>query len=344
MNNLKVTLKQLAVIIPQLFKANTLVPFIQSSPGIGKSSLAAQIADKFGLKLIDVRLAECDPTDIGGLPYFDEKTGKTKTYPYETFPTTDTPIPEGYKGWLLMLDEFNSAPLSVQGASYKVVLDRKVGQHTLHNRVFIIAAGNLETDNAIVNPLSSAMVSRFAMFEVQLSHQDWMEWATDNGIDYRITGFLNWKPDFLYTFNPDACDKPYSCPRTWEALSKVLVKMKDTTNLLYIAASMVGEGVAREFIAYIELYHKLPTFQTLISKPDAFVLDDNMSIRWATMGMLAHNIKPDNVIACCTILDKFPHELIVVALREITTRHKSLRHESKEFSKWLSATSVKILA
>lgn len=41
-----------------------LVPFIQSSPGIGKSSIVKQIANEYGLKLIDCRLSSMEPTDL----------------------------------------------------------------------------------------------------------------------------------------------------------------------------------------------------------------------------------------------------------------------------------------
>ena len=51
------------------------------------------------------------------------------------------------------MDEFNSALPSVQAACYKLVLDRMVGQHHLHKKCFIVACGNKETDNAIVDIL-----------------------------------------------------------------------------------------------------------------------------------------------------------------------------------------------
>jgi Protein of unknown function (DUF815). len=44
------------------------VPFIQGSPGIGKSDIVKQVANKYKLKLIDIRLSQCDPTDLCGLP------------------------------------------------------------------------------------------------------------------------------------------------------------------------------------------------------------------------------------------------------------------------------------
>ena len=41
-----------------------LVPYIKGSPGVGKSAMMREIAEAYNLKLIDVRLAQCDPTDL----------------------------------------------------------------------------------------------------------------------------------------------------------------------------------------------------------------------------------------------------------------------------------------
>ena len=41
-----------------------LVPMLVGSPGAGKSALIHSVAKHYNLKLIDVRLSQCDPTDL----------------------------------------------------------------------------------------------------------------------------------------------------------------------------------------------------------------------------------------------------------------------------------------
>ena len=94
------TLNHAKEMIPHLLGAN-IVPFMHSSPGIGKSSVGFQISEQYKLKFIDLRLSDRDPSDMNGLPSF--KDGKASFLPFDTFPLEDTPIPEGYKGWLIML-------------------------------------------------------------------------------------------------------------------------------------------------------------------------------------------------------------------------------------------------
>lgn len=104
-----------------------LVPFIQSSPGMGKSSIIRSIAVELNLKLIDHRLSTSAPEDLSGLPRFNEK-GEAIFAPFaELFPLEGQELPKKYNdkgevvgtydGWLVFLDEFNSAVKTVQAAA-----------------------------------------------------------------------------------------------------------------------------------------------------------------------------------------------------------------------------------
>ena len=207
---MQVKVSQAISMIAKFIRAR-LVPMVTGSPGIGKSNIVHQIAAEYGLKVIDVRLAQCDPCDLLGFPTI---TGEKASYkPMDTFPIEEDTIPKGYNGWILFLDELNSAPMAVQAAAYRLILDRMVGNHKLHKNVAIVAAGNLESDNAIVQPMSTALQSRMAHLELVVDAKEWVDWASSNGVDHRITSYINFRPDALYTFSPDHTDKTYASPR-----------------------------------------------------------------------------------------------------------------------------------
>ena len=336
-----ITLNQVSTYLPALLKAG-IVPYLKGSPGIGKSAIAHQVAQNFGLKVIDVRLAECDPTDLQGFPYFNQETHKASYYPLETFPTESDQLPTGYNGWLILLDEFSNAPMSVQSAAYKLILDRMVGQHKLHPRAVIIAAGNLETDNAAAQPMSSALVSRFAIFEVTLNQKDWNAWAATTGIDYRITAYMNFRPDHLYTFNPNTAEQPYACPRTWSLLDKLLKQLSVPVPDPLLMASLIGEGVAAEFSTFLHLQKDLPVFETIIKDPENCQLAKELSIRYATMGMLCQKVSKETLPQVIKFIERFTEDLQIIAMRELGQRHKQLLSEPS-FSAWQTKLS-KILA
>lgn len=233
--------------------------------------------------------------------------------------------------------------MAVQSAAYKLVLDRQVGQHKLHKNVAIIAAGNLETDNAAAQPMSSALVSRFAIFEVGVNQKDWNEWAASTGIDYRITAYINFRPDHLYTFNPNTAEQPYASPRTWAMMNNILKVLPTTArNELPVLASLVGTGVASEFLTFLELQNDLPTFDAIIANPSGIPLKQDLSILWALMGMVSHNISEATLEPAITFISRFSEDLQIVAMREILQRHPELMGKTS-FNTWLNKTS-KVLA
>ncbi|MFT2129828.1 MoxR family ATPase, partial [Staphylococcus epidermidis] len=91
--------------------------------------------------------------------------------------------------WMLFLDELTSATPPVQAAAYKLILDKMVGNKKLHPACFIVGAGNLESDNAVVPPMSTALKSRMTHLILKMDVPEWLSWAMDNGIDHRITDY-----------------------------------------------------------------------------------------------------------------------------------------------------------
>ena len=320
-------IKQLTVAL----KAN-LVPYIHGSPAVGKSAITQAVADKFKLKLIDIRLADYDPTDITGFPIIDPETGLARHVPFDTFPTENTPIPEGYKGWLVLFDEFSSAPRAVQAATYKVILDRMVGQYKLHKKCFLIAAGNREDDNAIVVPMSTALISRFCHFYLTPDLTEWKDWAASQGLDHRINAYLGFRPEHLYTFKPELTEA-YASPRTWEMVSRVIQGETDISAFSETLAGLIGEGVSLEFKTFIKICSDIPPLEDILADPEGVPLKDDLSVKWALMGTVTYNITEDTQEATYKFLNRLSADLRVVAMREINLRHPQLR-QTQAFQDW----------
>lgn len=317
-----------------------LVPMLVGSPGCGKSQVIYQIAKDYNLKVIDLRLAQCDPTDLAGFPTV---TGSKSDYvPMAHFPIEGDPVPAGYSGWLLFLDEMTSAPAAIQAAAYKLVLDRMVGSHHLHKNVAIVAAGNLETDNAIVQPMSTALQSRLVHMELVVDAGEWDDWASQNGIHHRITDFIKFKPGMLYTFSPDHTDKTYACPRTWEFASRVLsVADEGSPQLLPMLAGTLSEGVAREFVSFCKIYADLPKPSQIMAMPESIKVPTEPSILFALTGTIAHNATMDNFSQLMKFVQRLPAEFQVVTLRETIRRNKPMMaHPAVQ--KWIGDSAASL--
>lgn len=245
-------------------KANH-VAFIQGAPGVGKSDIVRQLASKYNLEVIDLRLSQCDITDLNGFPKI---SGDKASYlPMDTFPICTDTVPTGSNGWLLFLDELNSASKSVQAAAYKLILDRMVGQHKLHKKVFIIAAGNRAEDNAVVNDLSTALKSRMITLQLEPDVESWLDWANQNDIDFKVAAFIRFKGiSGLHKFDPESTDTAYACPRSWKILSDLL-KCIDETKLESFEDLFRGTvgTIAIEFLEFCKASKYLPKLEDVLA-------------------------------------------------------------------------------
>lgn len=215
-----------------------------------------------------------------------------------------------------------------------------VGMHHLHKNVAIICAGNLETDNAIVQPMSTALQSRLVHLELVVDAKEWVNWAADNQIDHRITSFINFKPGNLYTFVPDHTDKTYASPRTWEFANRILQVTEEVSpDLLPMLAGAISEGVAREFVGFCKIFQDLPSIQQIIVAPTTTKVPNEPSVLFALTGSMSHNANKENIEDLMGYIKRLPIEFQVVCLRETIRRNKEIV-ATKAIQQWMNSAAV----
>jgi hypothetical protein len=260
----------------------------------------------------------------------------------DIFPLEDDPVPDGYSGWLLFLDEMNTAALAVQAASYKLVLDRAVGQRKLNSKVAIVCAGNLVTDGAIVNRLSTAMQSRLVHLDLMVDHKVWSMWASANKLHHQVISYINHRPDHLHKFDPKHNDKTFPCPRTWEFASKLMFYDKiPLKEKLPVLAGTVSEGTAREFITYCDVYQHIPTYKQIIADPRGISVTSEPSMLAALSGTIGSNVTVAELPKAMQYIHRMPIEFQVFALRDACKRNPKMLRE-KDVLDWLTVNSEEL--
>jgi hypothetical protein len=300
-----------------------LVPMLIGQPGIGKSDIIRNIAAMGKLKIIDMRLSQCDPTDLLGFPTHDgERMGYA---PPKDIPLQDMDeIPDGYKGWLLFMDEFPSAPLAVQAAAYKVVLDRQIGSHDIHKDCYIVCAGNGEADGGIVKRLSTPMQSRLIHMELEVDVKSWVSWATSAQLDHRVISYVEGHPDHLHAFDPNHQDKTFACPRTWEFTSKLIKDKTPNPILQQLLIGTLSAGVGHEFYSHLNYCADLPSIDDIIQRPDDIAIPDEPALLYATSHMVAAYLDQTNASRLMRYIDRLPLDFGVTAARSALKRKKEL--------------------
>jgi hypothetical protein len=203
-------------------------------------------------------------------------------------------------------------------------------------------AGNLESDGAIVQPMSTALESRLLHLELVVDSQEWCDWAVANDFDHRITDQIKFKPGNIYTFQPDHTDHTYACPRTWEFANR-LVKEEgtDSPDILPLLAGTISEGVAREFLTFCKIYDNLPKHEKIAVDPMGVKVPTEPSILYAMTGNLSHNITAANAASFMTYLGRIPKEFQVICMREVVRKHKPLRTHSAIVN-WVATSAIEL--
>lgn len=242
--NITITVNQ-AQLLDVLLNVSVSRPvFIWGAPGIGKSSIVANFAASLGLPCVSLLGSQLAPEDIIGVPQIID--GKSVFCPPRMI-ARDEP-------YCLFLDELNACSQEVQKAFYSLIHDRRIGEYELPDGSIIVGAGNRAQDNAIVKPMSSALINRMFHVELVASHRDWLDWAGKNGIHPLIMEYIGLRPDHLW-IQPPKTEEPFSTPRSWHILSDAMHAYGDNitdTELEVLASGCLSPQHATQFRAFVK--------------------------------------------------------------------------------------------
>lgn len=340
---MNVNIEQLKGLLIDVFKAK-LVPSVTSSPGIGKSAIYREIAEQNKLYPVDIRLFTKDPAELSGFLSKDTDRNKAVYIPTDLFPLENDPIPEGYKGWLVVLDEFTSALPAMQAASYGILLDRMVGYHRIHSKAVLGTAGNNITDRAVAYTMSTAAQSRLIHFHLVSDLNCWIRWADANDIDFRIKSFLQFKPELLNNFKPDHNEDTFPCERTWHFLSNLIKNYEVLpSEKLPLLAGAIGEGAGREFFGYTQIFQHIPKIEQIKRNPDSISIPDDPSIQYALTGLISYHLSEKNIEQLIKFLVRLNIDFQVIALRSAIARNRDLK-ATKTIQFWIRENAREMAA
>lgn len=226
---------------------------IWGPPGVGKSEIVAQVAARHGAALIDLRLAQMEPTDLRGIPF---RSGEAVVWaPPATLPQATR---DGARG-LLFLDEITSAVPTVTAAAYQLILDRRLGEYRVPDGWAIFAAGNRHGDRGVTYSMAAPLANRFTHYEIEPDLDDFVAWAHGAGLDPRLLAFLRFRPDLLFDFDPSRSGPAFPTPRSWAYAARALSKFGEDAELLAESLkACVGAPAGLALRAYIEHVERIP--------------------------------------------------------------------------------------
>ena len=238
--------------------------FLWGPPGIGKSEVVAEVTEELGGFMIDLRMAQMEPTDIRGIPFFNRDLNKMDWAPPIDLP--DEEFASQYPLVVLFLDEMNSAPPAVQAAGYQLVLNRAIGKYKLPDNVVLVAAGNRDSDKGVTYRMPMPLANRFIHLEMRADFTSWQNWAVNKGIHKDVVGYLSFSKQDLYDFDNKSSSRAFATPRSWVFVSDLLKdEDMDSDTLFNLVAGSVGDGLATKFMAHRKVAGRMPEPSDILS-------------------------------------------------------------------------------
>ncbi len=261
-------------------------------PGVGKSQIVAQVAQKNDVEVIDVRLSQMEPSDLRGIPF------RVQDVVEWAVPAMLPDKQRHGECGILFLDEITSAAPSVSAAAYQLILDRRLGQYCVPDGWAIFAAGNRQGDRGATYAMPAPLANRFSHFEVDVNLDDWVAWAYANEIDERIIAFLRFRPDLLFDFDPAHNPVAFPSPRSWEFAHRALQKFSQQPDLLTgTLQACVGPAAGIELSAFISNLEQMPDLEAIIRGEEVAVpaeIDLQYAVATALVGRAIRAAKTGN--------------------------------------------------
>ena len=306
---------------------NAIVPFIMGAPGGGKSACARDVVQTMQFdNVVEFTASLRDPVDVLGVP--DIKGEFTRWVPPQEF----YQLRKGVGRCALILEELSDAPVPMQNALCRVILDRHAGQMALSDELFIIATGNRTEDKSGANRITSKLANRTRRFDFQENIDDWTEWALDRDIDPVLIQFLRFRPGLLSDFSADRFANP--TPRAWERVN-LIPKALDNGLFFDNCAGEVGEGAAAEYTGFKRIYESLPDVDSILLDPAGADVPQDPATLYALTGALARKSTKDNFDRVSKYLSRMSPEFNVMATKDAIKLQPAVKH-SRAFVEWAS--------
>ncbi len=327
-----------AVILPYL-RANKPV-LLFGSPGVGKTTLAGDIAREIDLPLVTIIASTCDPTDFGGFPVV-QPDGAFDRVPMRAIrQASEAPS-------LLFLDELTTAPPAVQAALLRGVLDRVFGDVELHPETVIMAAANPPEQAPGGMEPAAPLMGRFAAYNFAPSLDEFKAFLAGLGSEESrlralaldLSATLEHAAELVVMDPPPAAvndGAKWASPRDWHRGLEAWAECEDQSDDLahLILSGSLGEHASAGYLAIRKLREHLPSVREIVADPASAQVPDSADYQLGALGLLSEVASVDCWAAWIYAV-RLREEIGAAAARALVKRsrpaaspHKSAGHRA----------------
>ena len=278
---------------------------VEGENGIGKTALfhALRKLPKFA-DHIAVQPIDCTQLSDGSvwMPDLDRENGVSRELPNERFGVSafNQLGVNNSKPILVGLDEIAKAPQFIKNVLAPIIYERRVGNYHMPEGSVVVCFTNLSIEG-LGDSIQAHLRNRLVFVKMRKpSADEWVKWATDNGVNPMIIAFVSNEPrvmqSFLdyekggmfegkdlskdngFIFNPKSMQLAYATPRSLVAASDILdagLGVLDDDTLEAALVGTVGATTAQALSSFIRFGREICEYSRVIKTPDTAPLSDN---------------------------------------------------------------------
>lgn len=328
---------ELAKLIKARFLASIKRPVhIEGSPGIGKTQIPGQVAtelsaelkETIGFKVVHAPLLQ--PEDYGMPVTSMDRKDVDFVVSKEKFPLVGSDCPD--RG-LFLIDELPQADTNAQKILRNLIQEREIHGKRIKPNWMILSTGNRTIDRAGANRLLSHLSNVLTRIELEVSIDDWTNWALKNGVKPEVIAFIRFKSALINNFDPQ--QEINATPRAWVEGVSASLGVVDPSLEFQVFKGDVGEGPAVEFLSFLKVCRKLVSVDTIILNPTGTPVPTETNILYALSGSLAHRVTKDNFGRIMQYVNRIPGEFGLLFIRDAIKMHPEIQ-ESMDYIQWVS--------
>ena len=278
---------------------------VEGENAIGKTALfhALRKLPKFA-DHIAVQPIDCTQLSDGSvwMPDLDRENGVSRELPNERFGVSahNQLGVNNSKPILVGLDEIAKAPQFIKNVLAPIIYERRVGNLSMPEGSVVVCFTNLSIEG-LGDSIQAHLRNRLVFVKMRKpSADEWVKWATDNGVNPMIIAFVSNEPrvmqSFLdyekggmfegkdlskdngFIFNPKSMQLAYATPRSLVAASDILdagLGVLDDDTLEAALVGTVGATTAQALSSFIRFGREICEYSRVIKSPDTAPLSDN---------------------------------------------------------------------
>lgn len=344
-----ITIHMIPAILHRCIRTGTNLT-LTGEPGIGKTSIINQIveaiqAEDKDFKLWDIYTPSLSPIDFS-VPMPDTKTGKLRMFHNDMLPNGF--VDPDARG-VLFLGERDNADPATNKALQKYINNECMSGLKKPKGVIVVSDSNCINHRSGTVQQSLALLSRSRLVHVEVDAETTLKYFAEKSVNPFVQAYLSLRREHVSTFAILLKNKGYEIwanPRGWERLGAAMddadLHGEKLTHEEIIGD--IGEGVGREFIAFLHAARELVSYEQIVADPDnAPVPKEKLSDMYAIMAMLSATTKGSDMAQVRKYVERFGPEVQILYLHLLTGSkgaHRDGCLTTKAYTTWFSRPEI----